>query len=1136
MADEQGTLELIALELNIILQPLQERLKSGKAKLLLAELGYVVSDAQEAAISGSLTNIITKAGDLLTESNKLADAIKNDDTAQIITLLASVGTRVGQVIASFVDLRNALTGQGIAGDLSKLPERLFNYLLANYFDRLTGLNEILEFLGILERTDFNVGSTNPANPEFTVYKYIFGKVFDWIDDPAKEMKTQFDWGSNTFDGSKLFPRLETFLGLSGLPVIYFDTTTPKKLDVVLAELTPDTSVSPRGLLVAIKTNFSTGTLTFNQGDLKAELKLAVSVPINAGLLIQPNGKLTVKPPSGSSSISGEIGVKVSASRTSPPQPFVLLGQAGGSRIEFLEAGLGLGTKFAWTGSDAQGDFSIEGSLKKGKVVLSGSEGDSFLQKILPGSAMEATFDMTIGYATDSGFFFRGSSALEIRLPVHVSIGPIDLEAVTIGLGIESGALPVSLGGDVKAKLGPLTAVVQNMGLKATFTFPSGGGNLGPVNAELGFKPPTGVGLSIDGGGFKGGGFLSFDTANERYTGTLELDFMGMIAIRAIGLITTRMPDGKKGFSMLLIITTDFTPIQLGFGFTLNGVGGLLGIARTMVVDKIREGVKTGSLNSVLFPTNIIANANRIISDLRAIFPVKEGQFVFGPMAKLGWGVPSLLIVDLGIMLEVPNSFKFVILGIVRAILPDEKAAILKIQVNFMGAFEADKKLISFDAALFDSRLLTLTLSGGMALRIKYGDNPQFLITVGGFHPAYNPPPLSLPKIDRLTLNLLGGNNPRLTLSTYFAVTSNTVQFGAKIELYARAWKFSVEGWLAFDALFQFSPFYFIVSISAGVAIKAGSAVLFSIMLALTLEGPTPWKARGTASFRILFIKIKVRFSTTWGERKDTTLPDKAVLDALMPALKDRRNWQARLPARSRLLVSLRKLEPTETDIIAHPAGSLTVSQKVVPLNMRIDKFGAYNPSDGNKFEIGKVVSKGPGDTGSGEELGTQVVKEEFAPAQFSEMDQAKKLSAKSFEQLPAGVKIQTGSQEVRTHKIVKRDVNYETQVIDARVPLVVTLLLGIIEKIFNALLQGSAVAQFDGSFAKTKDPVLAPETFTVDQESFSVVAVNTLKPWDPASVLPSQAEAEAYMQEMIGNDAALASQVQVVPAYLTNTN
>src|SRR4030095_558529 len=106
-----------------------------------------------------------------------------------------------------------------------------------------------------------------------------------------------------------------------------------------------------------------------------------------------------------------------------------------------------------------------------------------------------------------------------------------------------------------------------IGVKLTLSFPDGGGNLGPADFALGFQPPNGVGLSINAGAVMGGGYLFFDFENEEYAGALELTIAGFISAKAIGLITTKMPDGSKGFSMLIIITAEFSPaFQLGYGF------------------------------------------------------------------------------------------------------------------------------------------------------------------------------------------------------------------------------------------------------------------------------------------------------------------------------------------------------------------------------------------------------------------------------------------------------------------------------------------------------------------------------------------------------------------------------------------
>ena len=166
-------------------------------------------------------------------------------------------------------------------------------------------------------------------------------------------------------------------------------------------------------------------------------------------------------------------------------------------------------------------------------------------------------------------------------------------------------------------LGPLQAVIEQIGLEATLSLPPGGdGNIGPVDFTLGFKPPKGAGLSLDVGVVKGGGYLFFDPDNGEYAGALELSLAEIVTVTAIGLITTKMPDGSQGFSLLLIITAEFgTGIQLGFAHAAGG-RRVAYLNRTMRLDALAEGVRTGALESVMFPTDVIANAPRIISDLK----------------------------------------------------------------------------------------------------------------------------------------------------------------------------------------------------------------------------------------------------------------------------------------------------------------------------------------------------------------------------------------------------------------------------------------------------------------------------------------------------------------------------------------
>src|SRR5207248_9232102 len=162
-------------------------------------------------------------------------------------------------------------------------------------------------------------------------------------------------------------------------------------------------------------------------------------------------------------------------------------------------------------------------------------------------------------------------------------------------------------------------------------------------------------------------------------------------------------------------------------------------------------------------------------------------------------------------------------------------------------------------------ILFLTLEGELGLLVAWGDDANFVVSAGGFHPRFNPPPLPFPSPLRMAISILNTDIARIRTETYFAVTSNTVQFGSNTEIMFDVDVARVDGHLAFDALFQFSPFHFIIEVSASVSLKVFGVGLFSIRLHFALEGPTPWRAHGTGSISF-FSSMSRQTSTSPGER------------------------------------------------------------------------------------------------------------------------------------------------------------------------------------------------------------------------------------------------------------------------------
>jgi hypothetical protein len=507
------------------------------------------------------------------------------------------------------------------------------------------------------------------------------------------------------------------------------------------------------------------------------------------------------------------------------------------------------------------------------------------------------------------------------------------------------------------------------------------------------RAPTGLGLAIGAGPVTGGGFLRYEAERSQYSGAVALDFEG-IAVRAVGLLTTQLPGGRPGFSLLVLVSADFPPVQLGLGFRLVGVGGLLGINRTVSVEALRAGLKTGALGAVLSPPDPEASAGELVAKLAGLFPVAPGRHVFAPTARIVWGTPTLITIELALVLELPSPVRLVALGRLRALLPSEQEPIVRLQVDVLGVIDFDRREAAVDATLVDSRLAQFALTGDMALRMSWGAQPSFLLAVGGFHPRFTAPP-GFPALERVAVALARGDNPKLRLEAYLALTSNTVQFGARVDLGARAGKFSIAGFLSFDALVTLAPLAFVVDIAAKLAVKVGGRTLLTVSLALTLSGPRPWRARGRASFSILFFDVSFGFDVTIGDAAQPALPPPVdVAPLLLAAFTDARAWTPQVPVGAADAVTLRSLEPG-ADVLSHPLATLQVRQRVAPLERTLERFGSGVPSGARRFRI-TLATIGPS------RATVTPLHDHFAPAQFTALSDDAKLSAPSFDQMVSG--------------------------------------------------------------------------------------------------------------------------------------
>jgi hypothetical protein len=1055
MAD---VLSSIAQSLAGTLRPLASALDAADDTMdeFALQLGYELPSVPPslAALKDSGERLTASLDALNDAAVALSEDPAGDETA-VMTAAALLLLDVGLTFDGIERLRTTLGGElpapfvaatNIAQDF---PARLYEFLFYTALESQAPLPaHILALFGIIEAVPH---AADPAKfqPEFVLRRLRIERIPQLLQDPAGLFRDVYGWGTPSLDAERLFlalrdlsfdllhpahieypspvtlaalgveaavpsdegpepelivPVLETDQGTVSIVLFPIPTTSPTELQGLAATVIADTALAET---IKLSTTL--------------RLDITASVDLTAGVLavIRPDAPVSILnqvSDGGLAAVLKGAGAKLRLAWTSVEESESrrLLDIPGGSFIDARELYFQLEASAT---AAALSDFGVEGGVVGARLVLSTADSDSFLAAILPADGIIAPFEFGVGWSTARLIYFRGSAGFETTIPVHAQLGPLFLDSLHIALSLAAEGLDLEASITGGAAIGPIAVSVERIGARAELAFTRG--NLGAADLKIAFKPPTGIGASVDAGPITGGGFLSIDHENGRYAGILQLRAFE-IGITAIALIDTRLPGGQEGYSFLIIIAVTLPPIQLGYGFTLNGVGGLAGIHRTMVIDAIQAGIRNHSIDHILFPDDPIQNAAQIISDLRTIFPPAMNRFVFGPMAIIGWGTPTLVTVELGILIELPAPVRLVLLGQITVKAPVPDVPVVELHIDILGILDFEGRRLSIDAVLHDSRVAAFSLSGDMAFRLSWGASPNFAMAVGGLNPRFQPPP-GFPELRRITVSLGFEENPRISVQGYFAITSNTIQFGALSEVYAEAGGFNVYGWLAFDALLQRIPLWFAIDFSTGVALRRGKRTLASVRLKGSLTGPSPYHIKGEACLSLLFFDICVPFDKTFGSEAPAERPLINAWDQLQAAILNAESWSAALPAHAIEAITARS-SGDAPPLLMDPGGGVQLRERVLPLNRKLDKLGEAVLTGPNRYDITEV------------RVGTEVIqayaltKDQFARAQFEELTDAEKLSVPSFEPMDAGIEV--GRNEVAAGAGLTATLTYETRIVD----------------------------------------------------------------------------------------------------------
>jgi large repetitive protein len=447
------------------------------------------------------------------------------------------------------------------------------------------------------------------------------------------------------------------------------------------------------------------------------------------------------------------------------------------------------------------------------------------------------------------------------LAIQQGFGPLYIEQVGFGVTVEQDQIQqISLLFDGRVSIFGLTAAVDDLSL--TYLVSAGRSLFDPASWAVDL---AGLAISSDlGGVLLQGGLRKFGTGEDvQYVGMLFARF-GVYGLSVFGGYGQSGPPGDR-FTSFFAFGAINGPIGGPPAFFVTGIGGGIGINRSLIIPADLSEFGAYPLIKALDPgAKPSPDPMTDLTEIGALFPVARDQFWFAA----GVSFTSFALVDgvVVVSIAVGDGLQIALLGLARLALPRPQFPLVSIELGLVARFSTKEAVLWVQAQLTDNSWLLyeeIRLTGGFAFVAWYGgpNAGQFVLTMGGYHPSFHRD--GYPDVPRLGLQWRVGPYLSIKGESYFALTSEAVMAGGRLEASATfgpAWASLV---LGADAIIYFDPFFMNITvyaqISAGITIDiwiGEITISISIGARVTLVGP---KFHGAATFEVGPAELTVEF-------------------------------------------------------------------------------------------------------------------------------------------------------------------------------------------------------------------------------------------------------------------------------------
>ena len=476
----------------------------------------------------------------------------------------------------------------------------------------------------------------------------------------------------------------------------------------------------------------------------------------------------------------------------------------GLGMELDQLGLPLG--FA-TGGNVGGDNPVASSLLRSDGGSASAPGDT--KPVNPGVDVEA-------WAWKQPFQIKfGGSQSILWISVHRAFGPIHIDQV----GLEITTTDVALLIDGSVKVAGLTAQAHELTIDVPYKHVGD-----PSQWSLDLK---GLGLSFEGPSVTvAGALLKSDGPPVEYDGLLliQITEFGFIAVGAYSTPTD--PGGTDTYTSLFVFAGVFITIGIPPIIEISGLGLGIGYNRELIVPDDLNQIPTFLLVEALDePDKIADDPMGALLSIRNQIPARRGSF----WLAAGLRGTSFVVVHVTaiVYVSLDRGLEIGILGVARMALPSDDTALVSIELALKVRFSTAESLFSVQAQLTSNSYLLspeCQLTGGFAYFMWFARS-QFLLTMGGYHPAFHKEP-EYPDVPRLGYHwsFLGVVN--LKGESYFALTNTCVMAGTRMEAtYGPDW---LQVWFTAytDFLLSWDPFYYDIGIGISVGARFQIEICF----------------------------------------------------------------------------------------------------------------------------------------------------------------------------------------------------------------------------------------------------------------------------------------------------------------------